>query len=82
MTAADGSYGLFSTRAATMGELQEVPWGATDATQQPQMIAGAPQVVPDTDLHPRDAWVRMALQMMEQCVERPVHSQVSGQTEE
>ncbi len=42
-----------------MGEPQEVPWGAVNDTQQPSIIDETPQVVPDTDVHPRDARVRM-----------------------
>ncbi len=43
-----------------MGESQEVPRGATTATRQPPSMTGAPQVVPDTDMRPRNTRPRTA----------------------
>ena len=54
-TLIDGVYGLVAPRPTVMCEPQEMPKRATTATRQPPNMAGAPQVVPDTDMRPRDA---------------------------
>ncbi len=59
-TLLDGVYCLAATRATVMSDPQEVPRGAISATRQPPNVTGAPQVVSNTDMHPRDARPRTA----------------------
>ncbi len=54
-TLVDSVYGLVAPRPTVKSELQEVPMGATTVTHQPSSMAGPPEVVPDTDMCPRDA---------------------------
>ncbi len=54
-TLTDGVYWLAALRPTVMSEPQEVPRGATTATRQLLTMAAAPQVVPDTNMRPKDA---------------------------
>ncbi len=55
VTLLDGVHGLMAPGPAVTSELQEVSMGPTTATRQLPSTTGAPQVVPDTDLRPRDS---------------------------
>ncbi len=60
VTLLDSVRGLMAPRPAIMSEPLEVPRGPTTATRQPPSTTGAPQVVPDTDMPPREARPRKA----------------------